>query len=262
MKIPFSEASNIPVARPYCHSIKGKNFNVITLGTCSYVGNVSVDYEDYGKYIIPNVLIGNFCSLASNITFFMGYNHEYKNTVTTFPFDALDVMKRICSFANIDKLNYFPREKRYDNHYQNIVGNDVWIGRGVLIMGGVKIGSGAIIGTNSVVAKDIPPYAIAAGNPARVVKYRFDAETVKKLMAIKWWNWDIKKILDNVPIMGDIEKFLAENYKPALERIPYAKIGGGGRLSNNIAQKAEKFIRSLQIFAQFSRSGKELSAAF
>ena len=226
MNVPFSSSDFLPKDRTFYHAKNNTAFNVINLGVCSYVGNFVIDCCDYERYL-PNILIGRFCSFAGNIKFFLGYNHEYKNTVTTFPFDAAEVPQKICTAVNIDKINYTPKEKRYNNHYQNIVGNDVWIGNGALIMGGVKIGSGAIIGTNSVVAKDIPPYAIAVGNPARVIKYRFDAETIKKLMAVKWWNWDIKKILDTVPTMGDIEKFLAENYQKGMERVPYAKIGGG-----------------------------------
>lgn len=87
-------------------------------------------------------------------------------------------------------------------------------------MGGVKIGNGALIGANSVVAKDIPPYAIAVGNPARVIKYRFDEETIKKLLAVKWWNWDAKKIADNLPLMNDVEKFLELHYSPELDAFP------------------------------------------
>jgi len=87
-------------------------------------------------------------------------------------------------------------------------------------MGGVKIGNGALIGANSVVAKDIPPYAIVVGNPARVIKYRFDEETIKKLLAVKWWNWDAKKIADNLPLMNDVEKFLELHYSPELDAFP------------------------------------------
>ena len=227
MYISFSEASYMPAKRPYYYSINNeKNFNIVSLGSCSYVGKFDIDCFDYGKYI-PNVLIGNFCSLAGNIKFFIGHNHEYKNIVTTYPFDSAGLVQQICSYANVEKLNYFPHEERYDNHFQIIIGNDVWIGNGATILGGVKIGSGAIIGANSVVAKNIPPYAIAVGNPARVIKYRFDAETIKKFMAVKWWNWDIKKILDNVIKMKDVENFLAEHYQSGLERVSYAQIGGG-----------------------------------
>ena len=85
-----------------------------------------------------------------------------------------------------------PNKRR--NPCQIIIGHDVWIGHGVKILGGVKIGNGAVIGTGAIVAKNIPPYAIAVGNPARVIKYRFDEETIKKLLAVKWWNWDLKKL--------------------------------------------------------------------
>lgn len=84
-------------------------------------------------------------------------------------------------------------------------------------MSGIKIGNGSVIGDNAAVAKDIPPYAIAVGNPARVAKYRFDAETIKKLLEVKWWNWSLEKIADNFPLMNDVEKFLVAYYPPELE---------------------------------------------
>ena len=86
-------------------------------------------------------------------------------------------------------------------------------------MSGVKIGSGAIIGANSVVTKDIPPYAVVVGNPAKIIKYRFDEETRKKFMAVKWWNWDVDKVLENAPLMNDPETFLKKYYSPELEII-------------------------------------------
>ena len=92
-------------------------------------------------------------------------------------------------------------------------------------MGGVKIGNGAVIGSQAVVAKDIPPYAIAVGNSARVVKYRFNEDTIKKFLAVKWWNWDLEKIRVNIPFMDDVEKFLSLNYSPELEKIPEDEVG-------------------------------------
>jgi len=87
------------------------------------------------------------------------------------------------------------------------VGNDVWIGMESSVMPGIKIGNGAIIAAKSVVTKDVEPYTIVAGNPARVVRKRFDADTIQTLQKIKWWDWDTQKIEENVDTItgGDIE---------------------------------------------------------
>jgi acetyltransferase-like isoleucine patch superfamily enzyme len=91
-----------------------------------------------------------------------------------------------------------------------IIENDVWIGAKSTIMSGVKIGNGAIIAAGSVVTKDVPPYAIVAGNPAKVVKYRFSEDQINKLLEISWWNWNEEKIRDNAMIMWseEIDKFI------------------------------------------------------
>lgn len=79
-----------------------------------------------------------------------------------------------------------------------MIGNDVWIGYDAIIMPGVKIGDGAIIGTRAVVTKDIPPYTIVGGVPAKPIRKRFDDKTIEKLLSIKWWNWDKEKIKQNI----------------------------------------------------------------
>ena len=206
MDVHFSDGSFAPVDRPFTHQQGKKNYPYLTLGACSYAVNCLVEWEG-----AAHVLIGRYCSLARDVSFLLGLNHNYRNVVTTFPFDVDFVMEKICASANITAPDYFPEENRTDNHHQIIIGNDVWIGLGATIMGGVKIGSGAIVGTNSVVTKDVPPYAIAAGNPARIIRYRFDAETIEKFMALKWWNWSIKKIYKNLPLIHDTEKFLAKH---------------------------------------------------
>ncbi len=239
--------------RPLTFNNNGKPSVALTLGSGSYI--VSANYENIA--VRNNILIGKYSSIAHEINFLIALNHNYK-AVTTYPFQYHDMLKQLDeNTAKKFSDAKFPEKNALKNPCQIIIGNDVWIGARATIMGGVTIGSGAVIGANSVVAKNIPPYAIAVGNPARVIKYRFDEETVKKFMAVKWWNWDLNKIYDNVPIMGDTEKFLDMHYKPELENTPYTKTGGVRRL-NNIAQKAEKFFRLLQIFAHFSHSGKEL----
>ncbi len=186
--------------------------NIVTLGRGSYTSAFDLPLF-FGKM---HVLGGRFCSLANGIYFSMGGNHSMKS-VTTSPLDVGGVIKDIFGKVRPD-LRPIPDVRI--QHRQIIFGHDVWMGKSATIMGGVKIGNGAVIGANAVVAKDIPPYAIAVGNPARVIKYRFDAETIKKLLAVKWWNWSLEKIADNFPLMNDVEKFLEAHYSPDLEEYP------------------------------------------
>jgi hypothetical protein len=101
-----------------------------------------------------------------------------------------------------------------------VIGNDVWIGTEAVIMSGVTIGDGAVIGARAVVAKDVPPYSIAVGNPARVVKTRFDQKTVNRLLTIKWWDWDEATIEAHMPLLlsGNMELFLTRAEETASKR--------------------------------------------
>ena len=82
-----------------------------------------------------------------------------------------------------------------------VIGNDVWIAEGAVILSGVKIGDGAVIGSQAVVSKDVPPYAVVSGNPARLVKMRFDEDTIKMLLQIQWWNWPTEKIRQHLHLI-------------------------------------------------------------
>lgn len=204
--------------------------NIFTLGRGGSLRSCNIVH--LGWYNKPNILIGRFSSLSSSITFLIGGNHPLKNVVSTSPLDRNSIVKLV--FGEV-RPNLGPLPDVRINPRQIIVGNDVWIGHSATIMGGVKIGNGAVIGAKAVVAKNIPPYAIAVGNPARVVKYRFDEETIRKFLAVKWWNWDLEKIADNFPLMNDPEKFLEAHYSPELEEFPeddfsrqLSKLTGGG----------------------------------
>ena len=231
--------------------------NVLTAGAGTYIGNaeLKVFAENQNS---PHILTGRFCSLADKIYFAIGGNHNYKN-VSTFPFDVAWIVNR--TFGSAVALPY-----NRPNRYQIILGHDVWIGHEVTIMGGVKIGNGALIGAGSVVGKDIPPYAIAVGNPARVIKYRFDEETIKKLLAVKWWNWDLKKVADNIPLMNDVEKFLAAHYSPELEEFP--KDDFSRQIMNCDAKRFYHFIPDfeaqnplwLKVVQDFSKANLETAA--
>ena len=102
-------------------------------------------------------------------------------------------------------------EPEWPNKGDTVVGNDVWFGHESIIMPAVTIGDGAIIGTRAVVTKDVPPYTIVAGNPARIIKARFDEETIKKLLQIAWWDWPIDRITKNLQaiVSADIDKLMS-----------------------------------------------------
>lgn len=161
---------------------------VVDMG--SYMGASWARLDDQA-----HVLIGRYCSIGQSVSFCAGYDHDYRR-VTTSPLwiHGLGV--------NDDGGRMRPRR----NHI--LIGNDVWIGDGARIMGGVQVGNGAVIGAGAVVAKDVPPYAIVAGNPARVVKYRFSEEIIAKLQRIKFWRWPYEKFQENLPLMYDTEAFV------------------------------------------------------
>ena len=151
--------------------------------------------------------IGKFCSLAGGCKFLMKGAQHTLNSFTTYPlFWNLVSRPEVKSF-----FDAIPDKKYFNKEYgDTVIGNDVWIGYEAVIMPGVKIGDGAVIGTRAVVTKDIEPYTIVGGNPAKVIRKRFDDETIRKLLEIQWWNWEVEKIMDNYQnIMDcDLEKLV------------------------------------------------------
>jgi acetyltransferase-like isoleucine patch superfamily enzyme len=134
-----------------------------------------------------SLTIGKYCSISRNVTIFLGSEHRI-DWVSTYPFPVI--------WEDAKSITGHPSTKG-----DVIIGNDVWIGYEVTILSGVHIGDGAAIGACSVVTKDVPPYAIVAGNPARVLRYRFDEGTIKKLLKIKWWDWPDEKVKKNVHLI-------------------------------------------------------------
>ena len=145
--------------------------------------------------------VGNYCSIANGLTVILGGNHMI-NWVTTYPFG--DRFKHIFS-ARSGNPSYSNGDIR--------IGNDVWIGTNVTLMSGITIGDGAVIAANTHVVKDVPPYAIIGGNPARIIKYRFTPELINALLKIQWWNWPEEKINANIPLMcnDDIDEFVSKH---------------------------------------------------
>ncbi len=141
--------------------------------------------------------IGKFCSVACGAKFlFTSANHTMKS-LSTYPFP---IFFEEWGLAGKDISN------AWDNKGDIVIGNDVWIGYEAVILSGVTIGDGAIIGTRAVVTKDVPPYTIVGGVPAKPIRKRFDDETIKKLEEVRWWNWDDEKIRQSIRAIqnGDI----------------------------------------------------------
>lgn len=163
----------------------------ISVGEFSYASNFVPQADWAGKlapYLFPfskdKLVIGKFCQFAHGVTFITSSADHPMAGFSTYPFRVFDPTTM---------SDYFDLPFK-----DTVVENDVWIGHEATIMPGVTIGSGAIIATRAVVTKDVAPYSIVGGNPARVIKQRFDDSTIAALLAIKWWDWPLEKIERNL----------------------------------------------------------------
>ena len=175
----------------------------IIVGDFSYIADT--DFESHVthlyNFIGDKLIIGKFCQIASGVEFIMnGANHQM-NAVTTFPFYTLEGWD-----MEPPSMDDLPLKG------DTVIGNDVWIGQNAVILPGVHIGDGAIIGANSVVGSNVEPYTIVAGNPARVIRKRFDDELIGYLLAFKWWDKSIEEINGLIPILtsSDLESVKEE----------------------------------------------------
>lgn len=178
------------------------NPNIIVGDYTYYDDFETVDnFEKNVKYLFDfigdQLIIGKFCMIASDVTFIMNGANHLNDAISTYPF----------AIFGEDWSNAMDG-KGYPNKGDTVIGNDVWIGYGATIMPGVTIGDGAIIATKSVVTKDVEPYAIVGGNPAKEIRKRFSDDKIKELLDIKWWDWSIEKITENVQYLTglNIEK--------------------------------------------------------
>ena len=168
-----------------------KNQNII-VGEFSYIADS--DFESHVTHLYDwngdKLIIGKFCQIAVGVEFVMnGANHQM-NAVTTFPFYTLEGW-------NMEP----PAQADLPLKGDTVIENDVWIGQNAVILPGVHIGDGAIIGANSVVGSDVDPYTIVAGNPARVLRKRFDDELIDLMLRFKWWDKSIEESNALLPIL-------------------------------------------------------------
>ena len=166
--------------------------------------NVLFNYPFFGDKLI----IGKFCQIAHGTTFIMGAANHRLGSATTYPFNVMGGVWREISTPHIEELPH---------KGDTVIGNDVWLGRNCTILPGVKIGNGAIVAACSVVTKDVAPYTVVGGNPARVLKKRFDDGTAALLEELRWWDLPPEELTEIIPVLCDTDmKRAAEKLRAIL----------------------------------------------
>lgn len=207
-KFPVS----FPDGSAWPHTIFLKNFidhPNIQIGDFTYYNDFRLPVDDVRQLLVPymhpgvpeKLIIGKFVQIAHGVQFITSSANHQMDGFSTYPFAV---------FGEPWASSY---QANWPNKGDTVVGNDVWIGHEALIMPGVSIGDGAIIASRSVVTKDVPPYTIVAGNPAKIIRERFDQKTISKLIDIQWWNWPIEIINKNIAIIvaADIDALASIN---------------------------------------------------
>jgi chloramphenicol O-acetyltransferase type B len=158
-------------------------------------------FEECARYLLPHpgadrLVIGSFCSIGTGASFIMAGNQGHRTDwVSTFPF-----------FFVPDAPEFVGAQDGYRPAGDTVIGHDVWIGAEAVIMPGVRIGHGAVIGTRALVTRDVEPYAVVGGNPARVIRRRFEEATVARLLEMAWWDWTEAQLQEAMPLLtsGDV----------------------------------------------------------
>jgi virginiamycin A acetyltransferase len=192
------------IKEPFLYTVDFANdkspFSILCIDVDSYIVDAKLEtsLDFHVTDGVHNLQIGKYSSLAEGIVFLMDVDKNYKQVCI----GAIRAFKE----QNHDVKNRMKRKG------QIIIQNECWIGNSVTIMGGVTIHNGAIIAAASVVTKDVPPYAIVGGNPARVIKYRFDEQQIQDLQRISWWNWSQDRIKNNAESFHcDVSEFISEH---------------------------------------------------
>lgn len=159
--------------------------------------------QHHYEFLGDKLIIGKFCAIAEGVTFIMnGANHRMDG-LTTYPFNIFG--------GGWEKVT--PQIEQLPFKGDTVIGNDVWIGQNVTIMPGVKVGDGAVIAANATVTKNVEPYSIVGGNPAKLIKKRFSDEMIELLLKLQWWNWNEKRIFDK------LEQLVSLNDISALKKL-------------------------------------------
>nr|WP_201581116.1 CatB-related O-acetyltransferase [Psychrobacter glacincola] len=177
----------------------------VSVGNTEFYNSIFIGFSTYmGSGIIRgNILIGRYCSIGKDVK--LGLSEHRLDNFTTHPLFQDKTLSKVDIISNKTLECTIPNYPNAQIHL--IIGDDVWIGDNVLVKKGVKIGQGAVIGANSLVTKDIPPYAIVVGSPAKILRYRFSEEIIDKLLVSEWWDIEPSQIRDLSP-SDSLEEFI------------------------------------------------------
>lgn len=189
------------LGKPLTEQVTNPN---ILVGRYSYYSGYyhGHSFDDCARYLMPDrsdvdrLVIGSFCSIGSGASFMMAGNQGHRNDwLSTFPF-----------FFVPEEAAFADAISAYQPAGDTVIGHDVWIGSEAMIMPGIQIGHGAVIGSRALVTRDVEPYTIVGGNPARPIRKRFCDETIAMLLEMSWWDWEIERIRDAMPLLcsGDV----------------------------------------------------------
>jgi len=191
-----SPFKGIPLSRQVTHP------NIV-VGRHSYYSGYyhGHGFDDCARYVLPHdgadrLIIGSFCSIGTGASFVMAGNQGHRlDWISTFPFHYLP-----------DEPAFAGAADGYLAAGDTVIGHDVWIGAEAMIMPGIRIGDGAVIGARAVVTRDVEPYAIIGGNPAKVIRHRFDEADRARLLAMRWWDWTDAQLGEAMPLLtaGDV----------------------------------------------------------
>ena len=186
----IEKLKNIPLIKNGLRWYRYRNYKV---GRWTYGVPEVVSWDQGTK-----LEIGSFCSISKGVKILLGGEHR-TDWISTFPFNLL--------WEEAKDIPGHPSTKG-----DVIIENDVWIGTDSIILSGIRIGNGSVVGARSVVTKDVPPYAIVAGNPAKVIRYRFEERVIEELLKIRWWEWEDEKIARFIP------ELLSDNINVFIEK--------------------------------------------
>ena len=181
-----------------------RSFRLLSIGPYSYIMDLDIKSPVTCGLNgdVHCIHVGKYTSIGGDGKIILDMNHDYRSLYQ-------GIIPEIAVAENLERINFL---KRIQRKGQLLIGNDVWIGDNVILLGGVRIGDGAVVAAGSVVVKDVPPYAIVGGNPARLIRYRFQADVIEKLCRIRWWNWPDGQILERrKDMLGEAVDF-AEKY--------------------------------------------------